>query len=114
MPPGRLSRHLFTVGIINDSDPTERLFLTSRVPFRFVNRRDNIQHIVSEGDTPWNLASRFYAPFPRPAGLWWVINDFQPQPIHDPTELLIPGSFIVLPSLRTVSEEIFSEDRRDL
>ena len=114
MPPGRISRHLFTSGIINPADATERLLLTSRVPFRFQNLRDNIQLIVNQGDTLYNLASRFYAPFERPAGMWWVIADFQLQPIHDPTVRLVPGSSLVLPSLRTVQEEIFSEARRDL
>jgi hypothetical protein len=48
----------------------------------------------------------------RPAGLWWVIADFQPDPVHDPTLSLEPGRVLVVPSIRTVQEEIFSETRR--
>jgi hypothetical protein len=42
-----------------------------------------------------------------------VIADFQPDPIHDPTLELEPGRVLVIASLRTVLEEIFSESRRE-
>ena len=109
MPPRRFSRHLFTIGI---RDSSERLLLTDRVPFRFISFSDNRQHLVREGDTLHNLASRFFKPINRPAGLWWVIADFQPTPIHDPTIILEPARLMVIPSLRTLTEEIFSEQRR--
>ena len=114
MPPRRNSRHLYTVGIMNPTDSQDRLFLTSRVPYRFSDLRDNISHTVDQGDTLHNIASRYYAPFTRPAGLWWVIADFQPRPVHDPTVRLTPGSVVIIPSLRTIQEEIFNEDRRNL
>lgn len=114
MPPKVNSRHLYTLGIMNPSDSTDRLFLTSRVPYRFVNLSDNISHKVDQGDTLHNIAARYYAPFERPAGLWWIVADFQPQPVHDPTVRLTPGSVVILPGLRTVQEEIFNEARRDL
>ncbi len=41
-----------------------------------------------------------------------LIADFQPDPIHDPTLSLEVGRVLVVPSLRTVTEEVFSEKRR--
>lgn len=110
MPPRKFSRHTFTLGI---TDESERLFLTDRKRFLFQERGDNIQHKVQQGDTLQSLASRYFKGVTRPDGLWWVIADFQPEPIHDPTIQLEPGSFVVVPSLRTVLEDIFSEARRD-
>jgi hypothetical protein len=86
--------------------------LTDRVPYRFRPLSDNIVHSVREGDSLWNLAGLFYKGFARPSGLWWVIADFQPEPIFDPTIALMPGTILFAPSMRTVEERIFNEDRR--
>ena len=113
MPPRRFSRHTFTEGVRLDDLGEEELFLTEREPFLFRELPDNRQHIVREGgDRLWTLAHTAFQGLPRPAGLFWVIADFQPQPIHDPTLLLIGGNVLVIPSTRTVEEEIFSELRR--
>jgi hypothetical protein len=109
MPPRRFSRHTFTSAV---QDGAGRLVLTDREPFRFRSLPDNRQHVVKEGETLFSLAGRYFAPLNRPAGLWWVIADFQPDPIHDPTIVLEPGRVLVIPSVRTVLEEIFSERRR--
>lgn len=109
MPPRRYSRYTFSSGILDES---ERLFLTDREPYRFRPLPDNRQHVVKEGDTLFSLAGRYFAPLPRPAGLWWIIADFQPDPIHDPTIALEVGRVLVVPSVRTVVEEVFSEKRR--
>ena len=109
MPPRRFSRYTFCQAVLDDD---ERLFLTDREPYRFRALSDNRQHVVKEGETLFSLAGRYFAPLPRPAGLWWIIADFQPDPIQDPTLGLDVGSVLVVPSLRTVVEEIFSEKRR--
>ena len=109
MPPRRFSRYTFSAAIL---DEDERLLLTEREPFRFRPLPDHRQHGVTEGDTLFSLAGRSCAPLPRPAGLWWIIADFQPDPLHDPTLALEVGRVLVLPSLRTVTEEIFAERRR--
>lgn len=114
MPPRKFSRYSFTTGLRNADDLLQRFYLTDRVRFLYLPLADNIQHVVSDGDTLWNLASRFYIPIERPAGLWWVIADFQPAPIHDPTVRLETGSLVIIPSLRTVTEQIFSAARTDL
>ena len=109
MPPRRFSRYTFSSAILDDD---ERLLLTDREPFRFRALPDNRQHVVKEGDTLFSLAGRYFAPLPRPAGLWWIIADFQPDPVHDPTIALDVGRIVVVPSLRTVTEEVFAERRR--
>lgn len=109
MPPRRFSRYTFSAAVMDDE---ERLFLTDREPFRFRPLSDNRQHVVREGDTLFSLAGRYFASLPRPAGLWWVIADFQPEPVHDPTLSLELGRLVVVPSVRTLVEEVFSEKRR--
>ncbi len=110
MPPRRYSRYTFCEAVLDDNGC---LFLTERQPYRYRALADNRQHVVNEGDTLFTLAGRYFAPLPRPAGLWWIIADFQLDPIHDPTLVLESGRVIVIPSLRTVTEEIFSEARRE-
>ena len=109
MPPRRFSRYTFSAAVLDDE---ERLVLTDREPFRFRPLPDNRQHVVKEGDTLFSLAGRYFASLPRPAGLWWVIADFQPEPVHAPTLGLELGRLVVVPSVRTLVEEVFSESRR--
>jgi len=109
MPPRRYSRHTFTTG---ETDTNDVQFLTDRVIFGYTELSDNRKVVVQAGDTLYSLAGKYFRGLPRPAGLWWVIADFQPQPIHDPTIQLAAGSVLVIPSIRTVNERIFNEERR--
>ena len=110
MPPRKFSRYTFTTGI---KDSADRLFLTDRVRFGFRELDDTREYIVKEGDTLFLLAGRFYRGLSeRAAGFWWVIADFQPDPVHDPTLKLEPGLRMFIPSKRTILEEIFAESRR--
>ena len=109
MPPRRFSRHAFSAAVQDDAG---RLVLTEREPFRFRSLSDNRQHVVQQGDTLFSLAGRYFAPLPRPSGLWWVIADFQPEPIHDPTLALDLGRLLFIPSVRVITEEVFAEARR--
>ena len=110
MPPRRYSRYTFSSGLLDDAG---RLFLTDHEPFRFRPFADSRHHVVREGDSLFTIAGRYFAPLPRPAGLWWVIADFQEDPIHDPTLALEVGTTIVVPSVRVVTEEILAEKRRE-
>ncbi len=115
MPPRKFSRHTFTTGFKDTSGPAEvadRIQLTDREPFTYRNLSDNVHHTVLEGENLFNLAARYFDGVDSPAQLWWVIADFQPDPILDPTIALIPGQVVVIPSLRTVIESVFSESRR--
>lgn len=110
MPPGQLSRERFTNGILDEDG---KLYLTEPSPFGYRERSDNVIYTVQRGDTLWTIAAAQYASFPRPSGLWWVIAEYQPEPIFDPTIALVPGQPLVLPSQRALLEECFSETRRD-
>lgn len=108
MPPGAVSRHQFSFGVKDDFD---RLYLTDRTRYLFKNFPDNVEHEVREGDTLFNLAARYFRPLERAAGFWWVIADFQPTPILDPTIKLAIGARVVVPSIRTLQESILSPSR---
>lgn len=110
MPPRQLSRHSFTRAI---TDLEGKLVLTDPVPFRFVDRSDNRTITVGDGDSIFSIAAREFRGYPRPDGLWWIIADFQPEPIHDPTLRIEAGTVLVIPSNRTIEEEIFDRSRRD-
>jgi hypothetical protein len=112
MPPQLYSRYQFCAAF---ADPvTGKLVLTDREPFRFAPFADNRQHQVTSTDTLGRLAARYLAPIPDAAQLWWIIADFQPDPIFDPTIVLEVGRMLTIPSVRTVLTEIFDESRRDL
>lgn len=108
MPPNRFSRHRFTTATLVEGEQA----LDDRVPFGYREFDDNVMHQVQTGDTIFGLAGRYFPNLPRGCGLWWVIADFQPEPIHDPTLQLADGSLLVIPSERTVEELILNEARR--
>ena len=88
------------------------LFLSMREPYRYRDLPDNRVHTVTGGQSLDHIADKYFHPLPRAAGLWWIIADFQPEPMYDPTLLLSPGTELIIPSVRTVVELIFSEARR--
>lgn len=112
MPPRVRSRHAFSVGFEDAEAAPGNTLLSEREPFTFRDYPDNVEHTVAEGDSLFVLAARYFNGIPDPSELWWVIADFQPDPIHDPTLRLAVGSTIVVPSVRTVLEEVFNEKRR--
>ncbi len=109
MPLQSGSRHGFTLGVRDDEG---RLYLTEREPYGFVEHPDNREHVVVQGDTLFHLAGRFFAPLPRACGFWWVIADFQPDPIIDPTLELEVGRRLFVPSLRVLTDVILGDERR--
>lgn len=110
MPPRLNSRYQFCVGYI---DPTTgAVTLTDREPFSFTHFADNIQHQVVNGDTLQTIAQYYYSPIEDAALMWWVIADFQPTPIIDPTISLEIGRVLQVPSLATLQNIIFSQSRQ--
>ena len=93
-------------------DTEGRQFLDEREPFRYSDEPDNIYHQVRDGDTWWGLAHRYFDGIPRSCGLWWLLCEFQPQPVIDPTIVPVAGSVIVVPSMRLVRTKVFSEGRK--
>lgn len=109
MPPRRFSRYSFTTATLDENDV---LYLHEPEPFGFTTLRDTRVHVVEEPQDIWTLAARYFRGLPRPAGLWWIIADFQPDPIIDPTLRLQAGTVLYIPSIRTVLENVFSDSRR--
>lgn len=108
MPPGPISRYLFCAGL----EVAGNMELSLPAPYRFTAHADTIQHTVTDGDTLHALADRYYAPAPRAASLWWVLADFQPDPILDPTLPLAAGRVLYIPSPRVAFTVILGEARR--
>lgn len=109
MPPKLYSRHSYTYAYQDDSGD---VVLSIPEPYRFRDFGDNRVVTVVEGETLFGIAGReFSGDFERPAGFWWIIADFQPEPIHDPTIRLEGGRKLYIPSVRTIREEIFSPSR---
>lgn len=111
--PGLLSRYRFCFIVEEDGVS----FLTDREPYGYRDLPDNRRHKVRGGERLWTLAGRYFAlpgTIARPTDLWWVIADFQPEPIFDPTVKLEVGRVIHIPSHRTLLEEIFASSRKEL
>ncbi len=109
MPPGPVSRHLSTEGVL---DAEGHLRLTMREPYRYTVQADTRLHTVRLGDTLWTLADRYFEGEARAGGLWWAIADFQPTPIVDPTLQLEPGTVVHVPSLRLLRNVILADRGR--
>ncbi len=105
---GRLSRHQLCEVL---TDMQGRQYLGERRRYTYRELTDNRFHIIAAGDTIFVLASQYFQGADRPALLYWVIADFQPTPIHDVTVPLVPGRTLVIPSLRTLMEEILNPGR---
>lgn len=108
--PGPYSRHAFTE-TIEQADGTRTL--SRRKPYRYQGgRADDRVHTVQSGDTLTSLAGLYFRGLPRASGFWWVIADYQPAPITDPTLALVPGSTLVIPSPGTLTGVILADRRR--
>ena len=111
MPGPRLfSRYSFCERL---KDAQGRFYLSERTPFRYRALADNRVHVVERGDTLTTLADKYFHPQPNAAQLWWVIADFQRDPIHDPTIELPVGQTLVIPSVDTLLNRIFAETRSE-
>lgn len=116
MIPGRFSRYRFC-GVYTDA--RGRRFFGPRPKFTFRDLPDNRMHPVEDDDTLHRLAHRYFPGLgppaldgePRPAELFWVIGDFQPEPIFDATVRLDSGRVLIIPSMAVVQGQILSDAR---
>jgi hypothetical protein len=109
MPPNTRSRYKHCTATRDDIG---QLFLDDREPYRYQDLPDNKIYIVKSGDTLQSIAwMQFFGMNDFPVGLWWVIGDFQPIPIHDPTLLLEAGSILYIPSPKTIRDNILGQSR---
>ena len=106
--PTRMSRYRFSLQL---KDASSRPYLTEARTFRYRELADNRAHVVEAGDDIFQLAGRYFPTLPDGDSLWWVIAHFQPEPIHDPTRPPAVGTVLVIPSERTVLEQVLSEQR---
>jgi hypothetical protein len=97
-----------------EKDGAGRTFLGPRTVFGFRVLPDTAEYIVSEGDTLHAIAASAYAGRDRPEQFFWVIADFQPEPIRDVTIPLDAGRRLFIPSARALDEQILSTKRSAL
>ena len=93
-------------------DDDEKYYLDEREPFRFREEADNRIHKAKAGDTWWGLAHIYFDGIPRKCGLWWLLCEYQPTPIIDPTIAIKEGELIIIPSLRVLRMLVFNQERR--
>lgn len=85
-----------------ERDAAGRLYHGPRPHFTYRELDDTRIYTVAAGDTLGGIAARFFPSFPRPECLFWIIADFQPEPIRDAfaripvgTKLFIPSEIVV-------------------
>lgn len=95
-----------------ETDEVSRRYFTERPVFSYRDLPENRLHVVTEGQRLWQLCQLYYPNIPRNGTLFWVVADFQPEPILDPTLDLKAGTLLVIPSEATVESLVFAGARR--
>jgi len=86
--------------------------LDEREPFRFRDESDNTFYTARAGDTWWGLAWKFFRSFRNPSLLWFLLCEYQPTPVVDPTIAIVGGQQVVIPSERVLRNYVFSREQR--
>lgn len=89
-------------------DEDGNLYTTDAEPFLYVDLPDNIEHIVSEGDTWWGIAHRYWHPIFQAASYWRFVSEFQPEPVTDPFVKPSKGTIVYVPSRSTLESRILA------
>lgn len=109
MPMFEWSRYRYCTQFMNADGIA---YIDEREPFRYREELDNIPYRAKQGDTWWGLATFFFPGLPRPCGMWFLLCEFQPSPVIDPTIVIKEGTLIIAPSERLVRGEAFSRQQR--
>jgi hypothetical protein len=108
----KLSRYRYSTQFTEDGIS----YIDEREPFRYREDSGNRFHRVKSGDTWWGLAHLYFSGFERPAGLWWLICEYQPVPIIDPTIALDVqpgiGALVIIPSMSMIRDRVFNTSQR--
>ncbi len=91
-----------------ETDEAGRRYLGERPVFGYRDLPDNRLHIVKEGERVWHVCHIFFPRLPKNGTLYWIVCDFQPEPILDPTLELEVGRLLVIPSQETVQRVILA------
>jgi len=110
MPMFEWSRYRYCTLFTDESTGISKL--DEREPFRYRDEPDNRFHRGKAGDSWWGLAHNYFQGVPRACGLWWLICEYQPTPVIDPTIVISEGQLIVIPPMRVVRMLVFSRERR--
>lgn len=105
MNPVRGGRYARSAVLIED-DGTQRLTIPARIRGP---REDDIIHPVSAGETLETVAWLYYDGLVTDFAanmLYWVIGDYQDDPVVDPFAILSPGSELRLPSRAVVASQV--------
>ena len=96
MPAQPNSRYRTARRFIDDKN---RRFIGVRRNVQYVDDPGNRIHIVKRGETLESIAHKRLPGFGgRSSDLYWILAEFQPNQILDPTQRLQPGQVIVIPS----------------
>lgn len=79
----------------------------------YMGHDDDIAYEVQPGDTWHILAYKFYGDEFGGADLWWVIADYQPEPVLDPTVMPTVGDILMIPAPNIVQDFILSVNDED-
>lgn len=113
MPPIKNSRYQYSIGL---TDTEGRTFLTEPPRIAYQDSLDNTIHVVQGGERLQDIAERYFGDFGSDvfpaAGLWYIVAQFQPTPIIDPTVKLKEGARLYIPSKRYVAQRVFDQARR--
>jgi hypothetical protein len=105
MAPQPNSRYLLCRG---KRDAQRRLYLDDRSPLRYDADLPGTETVTAAEGPAYSFLA--WLAFQRYGDehLWWIIAEFQPLPIRDPTLNLTAGQQLYLPSARVVRERVLS------
>ena len=98
------------------TDTAGARFLTEPPSLPYVDSVENRVHVVTGGERLQDIAHRYFKDigddtFPA-AALWYIVAQFQPTPIIDPTLRLAEGLRLYIPSKGYVAQRVFDKSRR--